>query len=95
MDKSAWPKTLEEAADVILSRLGKKDKRILRGTKREDLIQYHHGWGTGIRNEFGLWQGNEALLESCGCVHPDDCSMKIMELVWEKLQSGPKKEKRR
>jgi hypothetical protein len=88
MDKNEWPKTLEEAADLILSRLRDKDKTVLRNTKKDDLIMYHHGWGMGIRNEFGLWQGNQALLKSCGCSHPDDCSMRIMERVWEKLRSA-------
>lgn len=82
------PRTVEEAADRLIGVLSAADLKKVRETKRQDLILYHFGWGTGIRNEFGLWQGNSALLESSGSFHPDDCSMMIIERVWEKLQ-GP------
>lgn len=63
----------------------------MRSTSEDDLIQFHHGWGTGIRNSFGLWRGNTALLESCGAkdIHPDRCSMIIIERVWQRLQDTP------
>jgi hypothetical protein len=83
-----WPTTVEEAADRILEGLSADDRTRVRDTRREDLIRYHHGWGNGIRNAFGLWAGNEALLESSGCRHPDDCSAKIIQRVWEKLHAG-------
>lgn len=82
-----WPKTVEEAAQRILETMSEEDRKRVRETHRQDLIRFHHGWGSGIRNAFGLWQGNTALLESSGCVHPDDCSMVIIERVWEKLQA--------
>jgi uncharacterized protein DUF6794 len=51
----------------------------------------------GIRNAFGLWQGNAALLKSCAearygpgpdamFMHPDDASGVIIEAVWRRLQ---------
>ena len=67
-----------------------KDKQLIRKTKKNDLIQFHFGWGMGIRNGFCLWGGNTNLLKSaCGgseC-HPDDASMRIIEAVWKKLRS--------
>ena len=84
---SGWPTTVEEAANSILKKMSADDRDRVQKTKREDLILYHHGWGTGIRNAFGLWKGNAALPESSGCFHPDDCSMRIIERVWEKLQT--------
>jgi hypothetical protein len=83
-----WPETVEAATQMIISRLPEKDRLLVKNTRKEDLIQYHHGWGTGIRNYYGLWRGNKKLLLSaCGkpC-HPDDASMKIIEAVWEELQ---------
>ena len=62
------------------------DKKQVRETKREDLILFHHGWGTGIRNEFGLWRGNTNLMADCHAKHPDDASMVIIKAVWERLQ---------
>jgi hypothetical protein len=73
---------------MIISRLPEKDRLLIKNTAKENLIQYHHGWGTSIRNYYGLWRGNKNLLVSaCGepC-HPDDASMKIIEAVWKELQ---------
>ena len=86
MQDSSWPKTVEEAACLILDKLTDDEKKQLRDTKFENLIHYHFNLGLSIRNNLGLWQGNEALLKSSGCDHPDDCSMKIIERAWEKLQ---------
>ncbi|UOV05155.1 hypothetical protein MUU75_19170 [Pseudoxanthomonas mexicana] len=83
-----WPTTIEATVADILSALSAEDKAELRSTKKEDLIMFHHGWGTGIRNYYGLWRGNTKLIEAaCGkdC-HPDDASMIIIEAVWSALQ---------
>jgi hypothetical protein len=64
----------------------KSDKARLRDTKKEDLILFHHGWGTGIRNGFGLWGDNTNLMTDCRAQHPDDASMVIIEAVWQSLQ---------
>jgi hypothetical protein len=84
-----WPTTVEATVSDLLSTLPPEDKAKLRSTKKEDLIMFHHGWGTGIRNYYGLWRGNENLIESAcgkGC-HPDDASMVIIEAVWSALQN--------
>jgi hypothetical protein len=82
------PRTVDEAVDEIISGLSDDDKALVRGTARGDLIRFHHGWGTGIRNGFGLWGGNTELLASCGSpiMHADDASMVIIEAVWARLQ---------
>jgi hypothetical protein len=90
-ERDIWPTSVDEAAREIARDLDDDSKARVRSTKKDDLIQYHHGWGTGIRNSLGLWRGNEKLLKSCGqgkVVHPDDCSMIIIEAVWRLLQ-GP------
>jgi hypothetical protein len=83
-----WPTTVEAVVDDIIGTLSPEDKETVRNTQRENLILFHHGWGTGLRNHYGLWRGNSQLIESaCGkpC-HPDDASMIIIEKVWEALQ---------
>jgi hypothetical protein len=88
-ERTTWPKTVDEAAREIAENLSEEDRATVGNTPRKDLIRFHHGWGTGIRNGLGLWRGNESLLSSCGKgkpVHPDDCSMVIIEAVWERLQ---------
>jgi len=79
--------TVNATVSEIISQQFEEDKKVVRDTPREDLIRFHHGWGTGIRNYYGLWRGNEALiLDACGkpC-HPDTASVKIMEAVWRRL----------
>jgi Domain of unknown function (DUF6794) len=83
-----WPSTVEGTVRDVLARISAADKAYVKATKTEDLIQFHRGWGTGIRNRYGLSRGNEKLiLAACGhpC-HPDDASMKIIEAVWRELQ---------
>ncbi|HNU50208.1 MAG TPA: hypothetical protein PKJ98_04735 [Verrucomicrobiota bacterium] len=81
-----WPQTVEEAVTRIVSRLSPANKEQVRATPKRDLTRFHHGWGTGIRNEFGLWAGNQVLLDDCRRSHPDSASMVIIEAVWERLQ---------
>ena len=92
MQDPSWPKTLEEAADMVLNNLTDDEKKQLRDTKFENLIHFHFSLGTTIRNILGLWQGNDELIKSSGCDHPDDCSMKIIERAWEKLHEDITKE---
>jgi len=58
------PRTVKEAVAQILDKMSEKDKEIVRATKEYELIKFHFGWGTGIRNSFHLWGDNEALLKT-------------------------------
>lgn len=86
------PRTVDEAVERITSTMEPADRKKLLAMKREDVIMYHHGWGTGIRNSFGLWQTESPLRDDCAKrkgmtdnkIHPDDCSMIIMEAVWDR-----------
>ena len=84
--RASWPRTLDEAVRRIIDDMGDAGRKMVRDTKKEKLILFRHGWGTGIRNEFGLWRGNTNLLADCHAEHPDDASMVIIEAVWQRLQ---------
>ena len=86
-DANAWPTTVDAAVENILSGMDEENQDRVRKTREEDLYRYHHGWGTGIRNAFGLWKGNKALLiDACGAeCHPDNASSAIIHAVWRKL----------
>ena len=88
MPPERWPTTVCATVADIVQRMRDEDKKRIRDTKKSDLIQYHHGWGTQIRNYYGLWRGNDKLLTSaCGKIcHPDDASVIIIEAVWTTLQ---------
>ncbi len=86
MDKIMLPKTVKEAAEIILSEMNGRDRLIIRNTKREDLIKFHLTWGAAIREKIGIWSGNDSLIKDAKVTHPDSVSTVIMEAVWEELQ---------
>lgn len=85
------PETLDEAVDYLIKSFNDTEKAYLKNFPKCDLIIFHFGWGTGIRNGLGLWGKNNKLLESCAAkagktsIHPDDASFIIIEGVWAKL----------
>jgi len=87
--KSDWPAICDSAITQLLLDLTQSEKDKIAAMKENDLILLHHGFGTGIRNQFGLWGGNSALIKDCSGskeTHPDDVSMIIIERLWKKLQ---------
>lgn len=84
--RASWPGTLDEAVTRVMNDMDEADKQLVRATKKRELILFHHGWGTGIRNEFGLWRGNTNLLADCHATNADEASMIIIETLWARLQ---------
>ena len=81
--------TYEGVVADIVAKLDDVSRAKLRGLKKDDLYLHHHGWGTSIRNRYGLWSDGP-LLKRCAAragrgefIHPDSASMLIMEGVWE------------
>jgi hypothetical protein len=83
------PKTVQEAVDYRIAALGHEEKELIKNADEADLVEFHFGLGTGIREVFDLWHGNKELLKSCGSegMHPDDASMVIIEASWRRLQT--------
>lgn len=82
--------TIEGVINSVLKQMTGADKLRFRNTKESDLILYHHGFGTQIRNTFGLWSGNPKLVKDAGFSekdHPDEISMGIIKAIWERLQN--------
>jgi hypothetical protein len=44
------------------------------------------GFGTGVRNQFGLWGDNQPLHDSCGTKNPEGCSVVILDRRWESVR---------
>ena len=57
-----------------------------------DLKRHHFTFGAFIRNQFGLWEGNEALLSDCRKIsgitfmNPDDAAAFIIKVLWNQLR---------
>jgi hypothetical protein len=82
------PKTVDEAVQVIKTKwLKPRDiDWILRNPKEEVLWKLYRPFGTGVRNEFGLWGDNESLRDSCGTKDPEGCSVVIFNRLWESVR---------
>jgi len=82
------PKTVDEAVQVLKTKwLQPKDRDwILRNTNDEVRSRLYMGFGTGVRNQFGLWGDNQSLRDSCGTKDPEACSVVILDRLWESVR---------
>jgi len=82
------PTTVDEAVQVLKTKwLQPKDRDwILRNTKDEVRSRLYMGFGPGVRNQFGLWGGNQPLHDSCGTKDPEGCSVVILNRLWESVR---------
>lgn len=85
---TSWPGTVDEAVDRLLGELPADRVDWIRRIPKDAVIsQLYMGYGTGVRNQFGLWGGNDALLTSCGTDDPEGCSSVILERLWDSVQA--------
>jgi len=85
MEAPDWPTTTSQAVMLITEELTDDDRSAIGNLRYRDMIQFHHGLGTYVRNRFGLWRGNTELLKSTGKDHPDDASQVILEQLYTHL----------
>lgn len=88
--KSKYPKTIEEAVDLLISSLSEGQRQELMNMPEKNLDTLHFTLGMYIRNTFGLPAKNTELLDACcrGWLrHPDDVSSVIIKAAWKKLQN--------
>jgi len=84
--KKQLPGTVKEAVAHLVEKMSEKDKEALRNMTQDSLIDFHFGWGMGIRNSLGLWGGNTQLLEDTGAMDADDASVIIIKAVWKEVR---------
>ena len=82
-------------AKHVAHQLDEESRSLVKKTEYDDLVQFHHGWGPGIRNASGLWAGNDELNRSCArlrgrdeTIHPDGVSLIVIEEVWKLLREA-------
>ncbi len=90
LPQDQWPVDINETVDSLLSRMSAQDKAMVKATRQEDLIIFHHGWGSGIRSYYGLDGGNRQLLDAAsdGTGDADRAAARVIEAVWLELQRG-------
>ena len=83
------PRSVNRVVERIVKNIEPEFREKLLETKREDLVQFQVGWGTGIRDSLCLEAGNNNQLLRSACkgerCHPEEASMVIMEAVWDRL----------
>jgi hypothetical protein len=83
------PKTVDQAVLILKTKwLSPKDLDwVLRNPQKEVVFRLYRPFGTGVRNEFGLWGSNQELRDSCGKNNPEDCSVVIFNRLWESVRA--------
>jgi hypothetical protein len=85
------PRNVDRVVERIVKGIEPEFREKLLKTKREDLVQFQVGWGTGIRNSLCLEAGNnnQLIRSACngGLCHPEEASRVIMEAVWDRLDT--------
>ncbi len=92
MTSNHVPKTVEEAIDRLMAKLSLKEKVNIAKMDKLDLDVLNMTIGPYIRDEFGLFEGNKQLLESCRILsgrnqlHMDVVPLIITRLLWAGLR---------
>jgi len=86
------PGTVDEAVDKLISELPLKFRSTIAKMDRWELPALHVTLGPGIRERYGFWRGNEALMESCRVMSGKDRfdiaigSAMIIDAMWARLR---------
>jgi hypothetical protein len=88
----AIPDSVESAVDRLIAVLDREKQAELAATSLDDLVvNYHFSLGLQIRNAFGLWDKNPALMASCGSLVADDASSVILTALWVRLRGSARR----
>ena len=94
--------SIAAVADELFDQLDANSMHALKTMKKSELHSLHHGWGTSIRNKYGLWNPQNPLTKNWHAHpekhdmsdgidyskdHPDAMSMQIIEAVWKKANA--------
>lgn len=87
------PSTLDEAIIQLKRTLSEEDLNHIKNGSEDDLALLHHGFGTGLRNSWGLWSGSSLSqwFNKKGIDHPDDMSGIIILSLYRDLNGTPRK----
>jgi hypothetical protein len=86
------PQTVDQAVDILIKEMTLYDKTSIARMKEYELAGIYPGLGGFIRTTFGLWSGNEALLQDCRTklnkddMPEDEASTVIVKELWKQLR---------
>ena len=59
------PKTIDKAAELLISDLSATHQEILSKLDDQEFDQFYESVARFVLDDFGLWSGNQVLLHSC------------------------------
>jgi hypothetical protein len=84
------PETMEDAIDVMLIELAETARMQIKNGDFSSPAALHHGYGTALRNDFGLWDAKSPLTQHFrtrfGLGHADDISDLLIEGMFAKIK---------
>jgi hypothetical protein len=85
------PVDLEDALTELDRIMGTQGRNEILKTTEQDMFEYHHGVGTWMRNNWGLWKGSQLAkyFNQLGIHHPDDMSGIILHSYWRHIHGKP------
>jgi hypothetical protein len=93
---SILPETVEDAVSTLFETLSLKDKTTIANMAEGELTALQSTLGSKIGTQFGIWTGNQALLNSCEMIsggkymHPDSAPYVIIRELWKRLRQTHK-----
>ena len=86
------PKTVQEAIQRLMNELPLKEKTTIANMAEDELLNLNALLGRYILDQFGLWSGNEDLIQSCHTFadyplhNEDDAAAVIIKEFWHQLR---------
>jgi hypothetical protein len=86
------PRSISEAVSRLLTDMSLKDRTTLANMAEDELANLNYTLGSYIRNAFGIWSGNEHLLEACRTASGDpalprkEAATVIIGELWKELR---------
>lgn len=87
-----WPVTVDHAVQLLIERLALKDRAYIANMFKSELDSLDDTLGRYIRDHFGLWGDNEALVADCRNIdkatgrNPEAAVAVLIRSLWTELQ---------
>ncbi|MES2183973.1 MAG: DUF6794 domain-containing protein [Pseudomonadota bacterium] len=81
------PHSVDEAVQVLLTLMPETEQAKVAQVREEDLDRLHLGMGIWIRNNLGLWSGNDELMADTGAYDADGAAAVITRTFWLRVRA--------
>jgi hypothetical protein len=91
IDPDRVPATLDEALEIILSRMPEQDRLYLEACEKDPSPRFHFQLGMSLRNDWSLWEKDIPLVKwynERGITHADDMSAIILTSIWRRVRGA-------